>query len=497
MMRQRIRFMIKSGIFLLILLVTLLILTWVFLPKTFFSSLWPNMSTTVNFYGMEKNSIDVLFLGSSQCVSAFNPQEIYDQYGLRSYNLGTQEQSLLVSYYWLKEALRYQHPRAIVLDVFMCFPYPYNPPLNSPEGAVRYAMDPMRWSSVKIEAIDAICEHDGAQTKISYYFPLNRFHGRWTSLNEDDFCFIERLSHGEMKGFSVLKDRCGNESYQPFDTDDSVEPERMVPLMQEYLDKITALCKENNIELILVKTPTLDFNVARYNCVNAYAQEHQLAYYDFNESSLYHEVNYQFSADNNDVWHINYLGAKKVSDKIGEILAGEGYRIPAVYDEQWEESRYFYETTVQNAELSTITDIEEYLQAINRSAYSIFIAVKDEASTSINDSIAQRLQQLGLSTDLRDKFGHSYYAIITPDGVSENCGVQMLSVSGPFCNGQCVYKISSAGFESGSSCSILINNVEYAKMGRGLNIVVYDNIYRRVVDSVCFDTYDPTLNATR
>ena len=103
-------FIMKSGIFLLILFFTLLLLTWVFLPKNTFNSEWHETSATVNFYRMEKNSIDVLFLGSSYCMSTFSPQEIYNQYGLRSYNLGTQQQSLLVSYYWLKEALRYQHP---------------------------------------------------------------------------------------------------------------------------------------------------------------------------------------------------------------------------------------------------------------------------------------------------------------------------------------------------------------------------------------------------
>lgn len=489
-------FALKSGIFLLILFFTLLILTLIFLPKAIFSYDWPNTSTTVNFYRMERDSIDVLFLGSSHCVAAFDPQEIYDQYGLRSYNLGTEQQSILVSYYWLKEALRYQHPKAVVLDVFICYPL-RDTPLNSDEAAIRYAIDPMRWSFVKMEAIDAICMYDGSQTKISYYFPLNRFHERWMSLDANDFCFAERLSHGEMKGYSLLQGSCGYEGYQPFETDHSVEPEAMIPLMQEYLDKITSLCKENDIELILVKTPTNVHNAARYNYVNAYAQEHQLAYYDFNESSLYHEMKYQFSVDNQDKEHLNYLGAKKVSDKMGEILAGERHRIPAVYDEQWEKSRYFYETTLRNAELCTITDIEEYLQAIDRSAYSIFIAVKEDASVSMNENIVAGMQQLGLSTDLRDKYHSSYYAVISPDGIIEECGGQMLSAVGLFCNEQNTYQISSAGYYCGNSCSICINNREQAKMGRGLNIVVYDNIYQMVVDSVCFDTYEETLVALR
>ena len=52
------------------------------------------------------------------------------------------------------------------------------------------------------------------------------------------------------------------------------------------------------------------------------------------------------------------------------------------------------------------------------------------------------------------------------------------------------YFISSAGMEVGNSCSIKINDKEYAINNRGLNIVVYDIIYHFVIDSVCFDTYE-------
>lgn len=91
--------------------------------KSFYNSTWPTTSTFHGFYDMEGGSIDVLFLGSSHCVSAFSPQEIYDGYGLRTYNLGSEQQNLLVSYHWLREALRTQSPKAVVLETYICFDY--------------------------------------------------------------------------------------------------------------------------------------------------------------------------------------------------------------------------------------------------------------------------------------------------------------------------------------------------------------------------------------
>lgn len=51
------------------------------------------------------------------------------------------------------------------------------------------------------------------------------------------------------------------------------------------------------------------------------------------------------------------------------------------------------------------------------------------------------------------------------------------------------FNISSeqTGVMMGNSCSIKINNIEYAKDLSGVNIVVYSNETRKVVDSVVYD----------
>lgn len=487
----------KSVVFIAILFAALLCLIRIMVPKNYYNATWTDSSSCANFYALEKNTIDVLFLGSSHCMSSFSPQEIYDSHGLRTYNLATQQQSLLVSYFWLKEALRYQHPSVVVLDTHICFPFDSEEPLNSSEAAVRLAMDSMRWSKVKVEAVAEICKNDDMQSAASYYNPLIRFHTRWINLKEDDFTFFELSGHNEMKGYVLLSDYYGRENYQPFKTGSSDTMTEMVPLMEEYLDKIVELCMENKIQLVLVKTPSATATIERYNCMTAYAQEHQIEYYDFNEISLYSEIDYQFSTDNHDSGHVNYWGAKKISTKIAEILTDNRYQVQAVQDVQWETSRDFYATAVENAQLRHITDIVEYLETIRRDRYTIFMAVKGDASNFLTENSVQQLHQLGLRVDLLEANGNSYYAVISSEEILEEIGTQKLSAQGAFRDGRCTYSISSAGYECGNSCSIQINNTEYAKRQSGLNVVVYDNVYRKVVDSVCFDTYSESLNAKR
>ena len=79
----------------LILLVTLILMAVlageIFKPKFRNDNYWPLDVTYQSFYEMEKDSVDVIFLGSSHAISAFSPQELYDECGIRSFNLGSEE----------------------------------------------------------------------------------------------------------------------------------------------------------------------------------------------------------------------------------------------------------------------------------------------------------------------------------------------------------------------------------------------------------------------
>ena len=158
-MKEQIKNIFKCVLFLLILLCSLTAINKVLVPKYILkNSTWPTTSSYRQFYKMEPNSIDVLFFGSSVCVNAFIPQEIYNDYGIRSYNLGSEQQSIFLSYYWLKEALRSQKPQVVVLDTkFMWDLHPENP-INTTEGLTRKCLDPMHYSDVKKEAVHNLCE---------------------------------------------------------------------------------------------------------------------------------------------------------------------------------------------------------------------------------------------------------------------------------------------------------------------------------------------------
>ena len=495
-MKERLRYFIKGLALVIVLGGLLSLFNWVLTPKYLYNQDWPTTSTYLGFYGMERDTVDVLFLGSSHAMSAFSPQEIYDAYGLRTYNLGSEQQSGFISYYWLKEALRYQSPKAVVLDT--CFFFKRNTePLNSGEAFVRKALDFMKWSPVKLEAVQAIRNLDTKQSRMSYFFPNIRYHSRWTDLQEEDMPFSQMASHTELKGFTIRNGRSGEKGYEPFEKDSDHDSAIALDwLMEEYLRKIAELCKARGISLILVKTPTHSMRIGHYNTICSFAQENGIDYYDFNEKTLYEEANLDFQNDMDDFTHLNYLGARKISRWIGKILT-EKYRIDSVYDEQWERTKAFCEASLSNAGLQYITDAAEYLNTLNTERNTVFIATKDFTTEHLNNEMLDAMHRLGLDEMLENQSQNCHYAVLSQTHAEEGSDEQFIEAQGLVREEKTMYRMSCAGFDYGNACSIQIDGIECAQNRRGINIVVYDNALNSVVDSVCIDIHVPQLTVMR
>lgn len=485
-MKRHIGFAVRAAGFCMVLALTVIWINKILVPKFYYDDLWPTTSTYAGFYQMEKDTIDVLCLGSSHAAACFNPQVVYDAYGIRSYNLSCEQQNMFTSYYWIREALRYQRPQVILLDTYMLFPVNQAEALNSAESCTRKAFDGMRWSGVKAEAVKEMCRLDEKQSEISYYLPNIRYHTRWTELEEEDFRFVQMNRNYGLKGYTPLERRVTMD-YQPFVSGSSDEQTEMVPLMQEYLNKIAELCESKGIELILFKTPSLTQRITNYNTVSQYAAENGLRYWDFNEEVTYKDSALAFGQDMNDDMHMNIWGAEKLSLFMGSELY-EGCGIAGVVDEQWESTRKYYQDVLNDCQLKYITDIHEYLAAIDQERYAILLSVLGDGMQFMDDETLKEFQSLGdgLSMDY-EEYG-SYWAVIDRGSVLENAGMGKLTYHGSMRNHLLDYEaISGGAAEGGYTCSVKINDTEAAVAKAGINIVIYNNTTMKVIDSVCYN----------
>lgn len=204
------------------------------------------------FYEEPENSLDLIFVGSSQLFSTINPAVLWREQGITSYVFAANEQNPRLSYYFIREALKYQHPKAIVLDMFYC-----DFDRIQREAVVRLNLDDMRWGRNKIEAI---LNNVPPDQWLSYFFPIMKYHERWSSLGEDDF--REYSGRNPYKGWSPYgEDETESEvevKRTPEEISKNKERRELNAEAMEWIERIFDYCEEEQIELIFLKTPNED-----------------------------------------------------------------------------------------------------------------------------------------------------------------------------------------------------------------------------------------------
>lgn len=137
-----------------------------------------------------------------------------------------------------------------------------------------------------------------------------------------------------------------------------------------------------------------------------------------------------------------------------------------------------------------------YLESIVDEGHIIALSVKDDASSSLDEATQEALWGLGLKENLVGKHRHGYVAII--DG--HNVVYEVLSEDRIECAQViCEHNIEvvSAGYAAGNVSRICIDGIERSRNGRGINLVVFDKLTGKIVDSITFDTCSPLHTLSR
>lgn len=289
-------------------------------------------SFTAQYYTEDKNH-DVIFIGDCEVYSNFSPLEMYRQQGITSYVRGNSQQLIWQSYYLLKETFRYESPRVVVWNVNAMR---YSEPIS--EAYNRLAIDNMRWSEEKVRIIQSSMTED--EDFWSYVFPILRYHSRFDELTSEDWEYLFRDTTNTFNGYLM------ETGVLPLGTLPRQRPlaeYQFGDVCYEYLDQIRELCNQHGAELILIKAPSVyPFWYDEYDAqMEAYAETHGLAYYNFLDFA--EEIGIDYQTDTYDAGlHLNLSGATKLSGFFARILAEkhglEDHRsdpeISAIYDEK-------------------------------------------------------------------------------------------------------------------------------------------------------------------
>ncbi len=489
-MKNRLKIITRVGLFCIIFVLMLLAL------NVFFQPAWPNMNNyyTVNgFYEEPDNTIETLFLGASVTSMSFNPMQLYEDYGICAYNLGTEQQPLLTSYYWLEEVYRLHKDtlKTVIFDVSELRD-------TSSESFYHKSLDGMKFSKIKYRAIRDYAKGD-LKKMVEFSIPLISYHSRWDELSEND---IDKYGWDAVNGTRGFRYSKRSVSYtDPYKTtvlDESEKPKELVNSEVAWFEKMAQFCKEKGIKLVLTKTLTRFWNSGFHNAVQILADKHGLDFIDFNYGDAYDSLNYTIF-DDFDTRHHNWYGAAKVTKSIGEYLVNNGLATDIRGNEHWsymQEQSALYKTRISDRiDLFDTTDVASYLKTAIKGDSAVFISVSDEGSEALTDEQRKEFASLGLTKLSELKFRQSYLAVVQNGKViyeqikwPADQNKKPLEYRGKLPNGT-KYVLKSGGYEHGKLSSCIIGGEETMENLRGINITVYKTDVGEVIDKTNFDTY--------
>jgi len=198
-------------------------------------------------YYKESGNHDVIFVGDCEVYANFSPMELFRQYGITSYIRGSSQQLIWQSYYILEETLQYETPKIVIYNVNAMR---YSEPVS--EEYNRLTIDKMKWSAQKVGIIQASMTEE--ETFWSYVFPILRYHSRFDKLTSEDLTYFFGGRENSYFGYQL---HTGVVPVEHLPAKRPLPNYQFGDICYSYLDKMTQLCKEKGVELILIKAPSV------------------------------------------------------------------------------------------------------------------------------------------------------------------------------------------------------------------------------------------------
>lgn len=285
------------------------------------------------FYALEENTVDMVFIGSSHAYCTFDPENFDSVFGTLSWQLGTPLQNYDTSYFVLKEVYKTQKPKLVVLELYW--------DVMDDEFDMKQAnsfFEAVNDESVKEEYIKTVFP---LNEKVKYKLLPIRYQQDYFAYEAAD---MEKYAQEKYGVQEEVQETNGTEYYlaKGYTYCDTVIPESEFDetnqykgldgaewepneTQVEYIMKFAELCRENGTELVFVTAPIANVSmdwIENYDSIHdklaAIADEAGVKYLDFNivnrEENLLEIENFRDDA------HLNDSGVKIVDAYFADWL---------------------------------------------------------------------------------------------------------------------------------------------------------------------------------
>lgn len=308
----------------------------------------------------ERNSLDVVFLGSSEIFTSFSPPYAWQLQKITSYPYGVSGGPVTYWITMLEDILSRQDPQLIVVETNGAV---YDAESLHGNAPLHYILDYMPVNTNKLQALDSLVteETDG---KEAFLFPIIKYHSCWNDPDtlRSNFNNIrdQRLrGHTMLRGIWVsnsiaapdapLRDLKEDNSKLPLDE----EAERA---LREFLD----YCRIKKLPVLFTCFPhqvtreddRIYRNFQKTNTIEEIVEEYGFPY--LNMELLVQKIGLDPAYDYYNEGHLNIYGQRKFTEFFSQYLVEECGVTPGNHTqaqkESWDESAEYYSRLIHYME---------------------------------------------------------------------------------------------------------------------------------------------------
>lgn len=267
----------------------------------------------------QKENFDILFLGTSHVINGIYPMELWQEYGMVSYNLGAHASPMPSSYWILRNALDHTTPKLVVLDCMMLDRDRLLPPKPN---FLHQALDAFPISPTKIQGVWDITREGGedengvplspTKLRMELLWDFSIYHSRWSSIDRND---VRPLYSWEMGAESLVGIADPVDS-DPYDEGINFDENCNGVL---YAKKIIEECQNRGIRVMMMSMPAPAYEQRDYEVAAASAkicEEYNIPFWDPREDGLIDPVTDSFDENS----HLNPSGARKTTKALGAFI---------------------------------------------------------------------------------------------------------------------------------------------------------------------------------
>lgn len=334
-----------------------------------------------------KNTVDVLFMGTSHCYNSVYPAVMWDEYGISAFDLAITSQPKFCTYYYLREVLKKQSPKVVCVEVFNLATEGVET-----EGEGVLYRNYLGLNSVR-DSYNLMKDYK-EKNMGAYIFKWPIVHTRYRELSKNDFIESNADKYGRGAEFRM------GETGGYFSA--MSRSKEIIPISdenREWVDRMYALSQKEGFELVLFLSPFAVFGDEReiINGVAEYADTLGIPLINLIDEAG--NMGYDPAVDMmNDFHHCNMNGAAKVSRYLGSYLCDSfaltDHRGDSKYY-QWDmDLKMYNQVRVENA-LEELKTPEEYLERLSKcNNLSIILSVEGDFEHTI-----PYLEYFGISGD--------------------------------------------------------------------------------------------------